>query len=570
MKFLVMSLGLLLAASCTGPAGIEQPASTNGSSTSSPDEDRKGDSVHDIAIGDSPDTDLDSSCDDLMNCIERGRWIRGSCVTKLPSYANFGEAIGDLDGMPPGVGFWSRAADLGLLIPARMAPLMVGSDGELRWLSSTVLPVSTGTVSLLREGPTGVEQSALAPVFQPAAGWSTEEGAVVYGAHNLKPPWTIAMGLTRDGLVRWNAVISRELLEAQLPAETTGTLHPLASPLNVALIVGGGGFGWYAWAATVNDGIDSECVMALYSIDLSSGQTTLSRVVSMDDGNCGPYHPPRLAVSATGTVAILDPSPPKVYPSVHSYVNGTVRIRCFDPKTGGLPAAVVRKPLDMKIPLAMVPNKVGFQVLSAVLDEQPLPPMEEKLKGIYPGARSFEVATFDLGCKPLGTRKFTLWTQREFQVSSLRPSRLPSGGVFLSGLTRKAKGNKHVHHAAGYVVFDRNLRVLKSVQVSDEADALPPQPLHDGRIVRTLCKLIQAEKSGLDIDKCYYRISNDWLHDSCEQAGVCHGLSPADCKVDDPCRVPTCDPVTGCGSVPLAEGAPCGTGGVCTQGKCVQ
>ncbi len=65
--------------------------------------------------------------------------------------------------------------------------------------------------------------------------------------------------------------------------------------------------------------------------------------------------------------------------------------------------------------------------------------------------------------------------------------------------------------------------------------------------------------------------------DACARGSGCvHVDTSASCPaVSDPCRAPSCDPVTGCGSAPVADGTPCGAvscdlANVCLQGTCRQ
>ena len=59
-------------------------------------------------------------------------------------------------------------------------------------------------------------------------------------------------------------------------------------------------------------------------------------------------------------------------------------------------------------------------------------------------------------------------------------------------------------------------------------------------------------------------------HDSCEAAGLCFQQSEKACDDNKPCTVDDCDGKTGkCTHKPAAEGAGCGTNGVCIKGGCV-
>jgi MYXO-CTERM domain-containing protein len=57
------------------------------------------------------------------------------------------------------------------------------------------------------------------------------------------------------------------------------------------------------------------------------------------------------------------------------------------------------------------------------------------------------------------------------------------------------------------------------------------------------------------------------------QAGVCQETIPLVCNDDNPCTEDSCDPVTGCTNVDLADGTACGDGAcgsmICASGQCV-
>lgn len=94
----------------------------------------------------------------------------------------------------------------------------------------------------------------------------------------------------------------------------------------------------------------------------------------------------------------------------------------------------------------------------------------------------------------------------------------------------------------------------------------------DGCIVDGACHAGQCVGTARDCDD----------HDACTTdacargSGCVHVDTTASCPaVSDPCRAPSCDPRTGCGSAPVADGTPCGAisctlANVCLQGTCRQ
>ena len=115
----------------------------------------------------------------------------------------------------------------------------------------------------------------------------------------------------------------------------------------------------------------------------------------------------------------------------------------------------------------------------------------------------------------------------------------------------------------GTLVCDTSaLPYLCRVEVGTEVDCPPPSGVNAPCLVSLCdaltgtCNLVPANDGALcsDADACTYG-------ESCDD-GVCEGGIAVNCNDGNPCTDESCDPQSGCSSVP--NGAPCSDGNVCT------
>ncbi len=521
--------------------------------------------------------DASGACPLVRHCGTEPVQPPAGCTAAVPALTQIGHVV--VAHPCPTPVFWRGNHGSGL-VNSMPSPFRLDTMHGMSWLWSAMRPAHPGekaksdTLRQVRVASGGVfAEKLLPPVVHPRLAFRDAAGTTLVGSQRTPAldEGTVVARLSQDGKVLWQAKIAYKELSASLPLEATHALVSAAMKMPHAIHGARTKDGvWVVYTTGVEgDSSDPRTGMFLMHVDGSGKLTLRASMLAKDRNGASPW----IAVYGSRYVAVMDPTRERRYATDDSKehsLNTDARLHCHDGYEGVTHSALVAPADSGRIPLDVLPADHGFNVVSAIYTQDELPKLSDLgSNGYQVVTRTLEISAYSPECKLLWRRKEPLWDKRGFVLDRTTRARLPGGAFYISGVTRDVTDTGPVHPttAGGIVVLGPDLRVIKRESKTDEFDANEPQVLQGDHVVLTRCTWTVAMDEPSD---CHYLITDAWLRTSCAEAGVCHALSLADCKVDDPCRVPTCDPVTGCGSVPLAEGAPCGTGGVCTQGKCVK
>jgi Regulator of chromosome condensation (RCC1) repeat len=144
----------------------------------------------------------------------------------------------------------------------------------------------------------------------------------------------------------------------------------------------------------------------------------------------------------------------------------------------------------------------------------------------------------------------------------------PTEGGFEDTLRLEFEGGSLTIALEGVAVSCRSSACV-TASFDEESGTCVETPLLDGTFCKTPCLIGGRCEAGtcqgyaVDCDD-----GNPCTSDSCdEDLGCVYEDSTSSCPgADEPCRVAFCDPATGCGVLPAADGVPCETH--CTIGQC--